>query len=139
MTKTKENYFLAANSSEGFISHFEDCYDCFDCWRAYIIKGGPGTGKSSLMKRVALAAETKGINTVMCPCSSDPDSLDAVIFNDLKTVILDGTAPHIVEPKFAGACENIINLGDCWNADTLLVSIHTDVKFIYWLIKSFRI
>lgn len=119
MKKVRENYFLAANSAEGFVSHFGDCYDCFDGWRAYIIKGGPGTGKSSLMKRVALRAQTLGTEGVLCPCSSDPESLDAVIFEDLKTVILDGTAPHIVEPKFPGACENIINLGDCWDSDTL--------------------
>lgn len=119
MQKHTDKYFLAANSAEGFISSFDECYDPFDGWRAYIIKGGPGTGKSSLMRKLSLKAEEIGLSTIKCPCSSDPDSLDAVIFKDIKTVILDGTAPHIVEPKFAGSCENIINLGDCWDSKRL--------------------
>ncbi len=112
-------YFLGANSAEGFVSHFGDCYDAFDGWRAYIIKGGPGTGKSSFMKYILAKAVDKGYAVELCPCSSDPDSLDAVIIKDIKTVILDGTAPHIVEPKYPGACEEIINLGQFWNSDML--------------------
>lgn len=121
-----EKYFLAANSAVGFVSHFEDSYDRFDGWRAYIIKGGPGTGKSSFMRRVALIAKSGGLNSVLCPCSSDPDSLDAVIFEDIKVVIFDGTAPHTVEPSLAGACENIINLGDFWDKE-LLYKYRTDI------------
>lgn len=119
MNEFKEKYFLAANSTDGFVSYFKECYDRFDGWRVYIIKGGPGTGKSSFMRKVALDASIYGIESVFCPCSSDPDSLDAVIFEGIKTVILDGTAPHIVEPVFPGACENIINLGDCWDTELL--------------------
>ncbi|MBQ8793259.1 MAG: hypothetical protein IJZ63_00755 [Clostridia bacterium] len=50
-------YFLAANSAEGFVSHFGDNYDYADGWRAYIIKGGPGTGKSSFMKYITAKAQ----------------------------------------------------------------------------------
>ena len=112
-------YFLAANSSEGFVSNFEKNYDFADGWRAYIIKGGPGSGKSSFMKRVAAKAADKGYGVELCPCSSDPDSLDAVIIKELKTVLLDGTAPHVVEPKYPGVCEEIINLGEFWNGEKL--------------------
>ncbi len=112
-------YFLAANSSEGFVSYFYDNYDYTDGWRAYIIKGGPGTGKSSFMKYVAINATDKGYSIELCPCSSDPDSLDGVIIKDIKVIILDGTAPHVVEPKFAGVCEEIINLGEFWDSKKL--------------------
>jgi len=119
MSEFNKKYFLAANSGEGFYSKFKENYDCFDGWQAFIIKGGPGTGKSSLMKKVAAKAEYNGYDTILCPCSSDPDSLDAVILPDKKIIILDGTAPHVVEPSFPGACENIINLGDCWDKTAL--------------------
>lgn len=119
MNEYKEKFFLAANSSEGFVSYFSESYDYFDGWRVYIIKGGPGTGKSSFMRKVALDASIYGIKSIFCPCSSDPDSLDAVIFEEIKTIILDGTAPHIVEPVLPGACENIINLGECWDKESL--------------------
>ncbi len=119
MKSVFSKYFLAANSSEGFISYFSDSFDVFDGWRAYIIKGGPGTGKSSFMKYVAVKAVDKEYSVELCPCSSDPDSLDAVIIRDIKTVVLDGTAPHIVEPKYPGACEEIINLGQFWDGGEL--------------------
>lgn len=114
----QQKFFLAANSAEGFVSHFGDSY-IPGTWRAYIVKGGPGTGKSSFMKYVAAKAADYGYGAVLCPCSSDPDSLDGVIIEDLKTVILDGTAPHVVEPQLPGACENIIDLGRFWDSDKL--------------------
>ncbi len=112
-------YFLAANSSEGFVSHFSGCYDAFDGWRAYIIKGGPGTGKSSFMKYIVAKAQERGYDIELCPCSSDPNSLDGVIIKEIKTVILDGTSPHVVEPYYPGVCEEIINLGKFWRSEGL--------------------
>lgn len=109
-------YFLAANSCEGFISHFDDCYNPYDNWKCYIIKGGPGTGKSSFMKKAVKFAEQKDIDFIICPCSSDPDSLDAVIFPQKKTVILDGTAPHTLDPRYPAVCEEILNFGQFWDS-----------------------
>ena len=118
MKKNNIKYFLAANSCEGFYSEFDNSYLPDGEWRAYIIKGGPGTGKSSFMKRFADAAENKGERALRCPCSSDPDSLDAVILPDKKIVIMDGTAPHTVDPKFPGVCEKILNFGEFWVDDS---------------------
>ena len=108
-------YFLAANSCEGFISSFKDYYDAKDGWLAYIIKGGPGTGKSSFMKYIAVKAAEKDIKCELCPCSSDPDSLDAVILPEKKTVIMDGTSPHTVDPAYPAVCEQILDFGKYWN------------------------
>ena len=113
-------FFLGANAPGGFVSHFSDAYDPTDGWRTYIIKGGPGTGKSSLMKKAAAALMEKGQELYLAPCSSDPQSLDAVVFPKLKTCIMDGTAPHVVEPKYPGMCEMLVNLGDCYDADRLM-------------------
>ncbi len=108
--------FLAANSSEGFVSYFKECYSAEDGFKTYIIKGGPGTGKSSMMKQLAAYFAEKGETVELCPCSSDPDSLDAVIFKNKKVVIMDGTAPHTVDPSYPGVCETIVNLSDCWDS-----------------------
>ncbi len=112
-------YFLAANSGDGFYSEFKSCYNVLDGWKAYIIKGGPGTGKSSMMRSIASYGVQKGIRCEICRCSSDPHSIDAVIFPDIKKVILDGTAPHVVEPKYPAICEQIINTGEYWNDELL--------------------
>lgn len=112
--------FLGANSASGFCSFFKESYYPRDGWRAYIIKGGPGTGKSSMMKQLAAYFADMGADVELCPCSSDPDSLDGVIIHDKQVVIMDGTSPHTVDPAYPGACEKILNLSDCWDDGVFL-------------------
>ncbi len=119
MFETCEKYFLATNSYEGFVSNFEDSYNPLKNYNVYIIKGGPGTGKSSFMKYIGRIAEKRGYNVTFCYCTSDPDSLDGIIIKELKTVILDGTSPHTLEPSYPGVMEEIINLGEFWNSKKL--------------------
>ena len=111
--------FLGANTPQGFVSFFDELYNPYENCSAYIIKGGPGTGKSTLMKAISRECEARGLATEKIYCSSDPDSLDGIIVPDMSVSIADGTSPHIIEPRFPGACENIINTGDFWNKDKL--------------------
>ena len=97
------HFFLGANTPQGFVSRFDQLADPAGGWREFVIKGGPGTGKSTLMKRVAAAAEGRCEQIELIHCSSDADSLDGVILHDVKTSIADGTSPHAGVP-------NIINL-----------------------------
>ncbi len=112
-------FFLAANSAQGFFSLFNELYIPDEGWKAYIIKGGPGTGKSGLMRKVAKAAEDRGFTVEKIICSSDPESLDAIIIPQKKICFADGTAPHVMEAKYPGAVEEIINLGLFWNSKEL--------------------
>lgn len=105
------SFFLGANTPVGFYSLFNELYSPEDGWTLYIIKGGPGTGKSTLMKKVASVCDSKGLYCERIYCSSDPNSLDAVIIPSLKVSIADGTSPHILEPKYPGVSEKLIDLG----------------------------
>ncbi len=124
-----QSYFLGCNSADGFVSLFNELYDPYDGWTLYIIKGGPGTGKSTLMKNLCKIADNKNIEYEKIYCSSDPNSLDGVIFNDLKISIADGTPPHVLEPKFPGASENLITLNEYWNKDTLRKNSDKIIKY----------
>ncbi|MBO4339317.1 MAG: hypothetical protein J5877_05305 [Clostridia bacterium] len=115
-------YFLGANTPGGFYSLFDELYFPHYDGRLFVIKGGPGTGKSSVMKRVADEAEKRGFEVERIFCSSDSSSLDGVIIPELKTAVADGTPPHIIEPKYPGAVEQIVNLGDCWDAGFLRIN-----------------
>lgn len=117
MKKYTEKYFLAANSAEGFVSAFKENYDPHLGFKAYIIKGGPGTGKSSFMRKLAKKAEEAGLSLLLCPCSSDPDSLDGVIIPEKRLFFADGTAPHTLDPEYPAVCEQILNLGDFWKSE----------------------
>lgn len=110
-----KKYFAASNSAEGFVNYFPQIFNSDTCSRIFVIKGGPGTGKSRFMRDVANEAERKGLGVVYYYCSSDSDSLDGIIIEEMGVGILDGTAPHTFEPKTVGAFEQIINLGEFWN------------------------
>ena len=95
-------YFLGANSAGGFYS----CYDSFcagKCDFLYVIKSGPGSGKSTFLRKLKAAAQKKGYETETVLCSGDPDSLDGVYIPKLHLGVVDGTAPHVIEPSCPGA------------------------------------
>jgi len=83
--------------------------------RKFILKGGPGVGKSTLMKRLGEDCSAAGIDVEYHWCSSDNNSLDGVVLGNGEYCVLDGTAPHVVDPEFPGAVDEIINLGQYWN------------------------
>ena len=120
MIEAKEQieFFAAANTAEGFLSYFDEVFFAPRIERRYIIKGGPGTGKSSLMRLIARRAEQKGLIVEYYYCSSDTESLDGVIIGS-RVAIFDGTAPHSYDTVLAGAQDEIINLGQFWDSEAL--------------------
>ncbi len=114
----EEKYFAAANSGEGFVSYFGEVFRPEDFEHLYIVKGGPGTGKSYFMRRVAEEAERQGEHVVYWYCSSDPDSLDGITVGH-RFAMLDGTAPHDTGCSTPGAVENLIDLGVFWSVPSL--------------------
>ena len=109
-------FFLGANSEEGFFS----LYDQLLGGRLddlMILKGGPGCGKSTFMRRVGAAMERAGERIVYINCSGDPDSLDAAIFLDRNAAIVDGTSPHVLEPTYAVASERYVDLTRFYDVD----------------------
>ena len=107
-----KKYFPGGNSGKGF-------FNCFDGikaadendFRTIVLKGGPGVGKNTLMKKVAKEAKSRGFDVSLFYCSGDPDSLDAIKIKEKKVILVDGTAPHIIDPVFPGVDDEIVNLG----------------------------
>ncbi len=109
MTK---KYFPGANTGRGFIGHFESIVPPWDKPHyTYILKGGPGVGKNTLMKKVSCLARANGFCVEEFRCASDPESLDAVRIPQRGIVLLDGTAPHMLDPDIPGIEGEILNLG----------------------------
>lgn len=111
------NYYAGGNTARGFHSFFESNLQNLD--RLFILKGAPGTGKSSLMKTIGEKYENEGYNLEYIHCSFDNDSIDGVIISDLGVGIVNGTYPHVIEPKVPGAIEEYVNLGSAWDSQEL--------------------
>lgn len=117
MSNLIKHYFACGNTAKGFQNFFASNLKNLD--KIYILKGGPGTGKSSLMKKVGHLMTTKGIPVEYIHCSSDPHSLDGIVVRSIGMAIVDGTSPHVIEPTAPGAIEEYINLGTAWDVDAL--------------------
>ncbi|MET3699105.1 hypothetical protein SAMN05877753_101189 [Bacillus oleivorans] len=111
------NYYAGGNTARGFYSLYDSNFQALD--RLFILKGGPGTGKSTLMKKIGQIWNLRGFDTELLHCSSDNDSIDGVIIPKLKVGVVDGTAPHVIEPKAPGAIEDYVNLGEAWDSGLL--------------------
>lgn len=121
MIDSSRKYFAASNSERGFVSYFRENFRHGRADRVYLIKGGPGTGKSRLLSELATAAEKAGGEVEYYFCSSDPDSLDGIFvkFGNRTVSVLDSTAPHSEDVDVVGAIDNYIDLGAFWDRSRL--------------------
>ena len=129
--------FAAANTKDGFYDFFDQIIDFKNNKNVYLIKGGPGTGKSTFLKNIAKKADSKGMTVEKIHCSSDSDSLDGVKIFDKSIALIDATSPHCYDPSYPGAFDNIINMGAFWDAKKLekskneIKNISDDIKKCY--------
>ena len=107
------------NTTQGFYSYFDYIINP-KANRLFILKGGPGVGKSTFMKKISVKMSEKGYSIEEFYCSSSDNSLDALVIKELGVAFLDGTSPHMVDPKNPGVFDEIINLGDYLNTDLLV-------------------
>ena len=126
----KTNFFLGANSAGGFQNLFPELMDPEDTCDLMILKGGPGVGKNTFMREIARTMEETGMDVEYLWCSGDPDSLDGVVFPRIRCGVVDGTSPHVMEPKYPAAVDRYVDLGRVYDvaaakADAEQVKEHT--------------
>ena len=113
-----KEFFFGGNTCRGFFSRQQELYTKgFN--RVFILKGGPGTGKSTLIKKIAHRIVQKGYAVELYCCASDSRSLDGLGVPSLGVIIVDGTFPHIIDPELPGIRDEIINLGSYWKEEHL--------------------
>lgn len=89
--------------------------------KRYLIKGRPGTGKSTFMKKLAKRACEQGFFVECYHCSFDPHSLDMVVIRELGFCLFDATPPHEYAPTLDD--DEVIDLYQA------AVETDTDIKF----------
>lgn len=85
------------------------------------IKGRPGTGKSTLLKKIRTESLLRGFDTQTYLCSFDSASLDMVLIPALGICIFDSTPPHELFPSRHG--DTIFDIYD------IAVTPGTDERF----------
>lgn len=89
--------FFGSVYADGHINYIDNLTKGIS--KRYFIKGRPGTGKSTFMRRFASRAAAMGYDTEVYFCSFDPYSYDMVIVRDLSVCVFDSTSPHEKMPE----------------------------------------
>lgn len=112
-------YFLGGNTADGFSSLYDNFVSPKNGDFLWIIKGGPGCGKSSFMRMIGAAAERAELEVEYALCSGDPESLDGVYIPELKTGYMDGTAPHVADARIAAVDSAYLDLGVFYDREAI--------------------
>jgi len=120
--------YPGGNTYKGFYSYYDYILDQQSAKRIIVIKGGPGVGKSAFMKQLGKSMNERGFDVEYHHCSSDNNSIDGVVFPQVKVALIDGTAPHIVDPKNPGGVDEIIHLGDYWDEEAMIKNKELIIK-----------
>ena len=67
--------------------------------KRYFIKGRPGTGKSTFLKKLSAKLKSMGYDVEEYYCSFDKESLDMVVCRQLSFCVFDSTPPHEKFPE----------------------------------------
>lgn len=86
------NRFFGAPTVGGNVCYIPELTENIS--KRYFIKGRPGTGKSTFLKRITEGAARSGYDVYVYHCSFDPNSLDMIVVPELDFCIFDSTAPH---------------------------------------------
>ncbi len=130
-----KHYLACGHTAKGYINLFSTNLEPLN--KLFILKGGPGSGKLPLMKKIGSVLEGLDQKVEYIHSPTDPDALDGVLFPELGVGMVDGTPPHVIEPKAPGALEEYINLGAGWNTEKLaahtkeILKLHNRIQQSY--------
>lgn len=118
----ERHYFPGNNTPLGFFSYYKHILGQREANKIVCIKGGPGTGKSTFMNRIAEYFASMDEDIDFLHCSADENSLDGIVLKDRRIAVIDGTSPHITDPVTPGAVDKIVNLGEFWDEEAIAVN-----------------
>lgn len=131
-----ERYFPGSNTADGFKGFYDGELERLD--KVILLKGGPGTGKSSLMKAVAKESAKKGLDHEIWYCSGDPSSVDGVYVKDIGAAVVDATAPHATEARLPVIRESVTDMAQSLARDRLLPERGKIEKLFYLKKRSYE-
>lgn len=105
--------FASSYTQQGFHSFIPDLVAGLS--RVFILKGPPGSGKSTFIRMLGEQMIEQGYGVEFWISALDPATPDGVCIPQLDTAIINGSLPQPIAPKYPGARDIIINLDEFWD------------------------
>ncbi|BBB89941.1 MAG TPA: hypothetical protein PKA28_07785 [Methylomusa anaerophila] len=102
--------FASAITGNGPVHYLET-----SVWRTakcYVIKGAPGTGKSTVVQKLIEAAVVRGLDVEVFYCPLDPEKPEHLVIPAISVAVTTAITPHNQIPDKPAA---VIDMNDCLN------------------------
>lgn len=110
-------FYLSANTPLGFVSRLNTLCDVDRFSRILLLKGGTRKKRAELINFAAKAADAAGYIVHLAVSADSASAPEAAYWGD--TALIDSAQPHAIEPRYPGAVEEILCLGDCFDTEKL--------------------
>lgn len=109
--------FVGNNTPQGFYGFYDEKLATVKM--TYILKGAPGTGKSTFIKKLAKEADNLSEDYEIWLCSGDPNSYDGIYLPNRKIAVVDGTRPHTVDVNLPVLNGKMVDIESCVDVNNL--------------------
>jgi len=109
--------FTSSHTSQGFCTFIPELIQGLE--KVYILKGAPGTGKSTFIRMIGEIMAEQGFEAEFWISAFDAVTPDGVYLPQLSRAVINGSLPESIDPYYPGVKEIMINLGDFCDPDLL--------------------
>lgn len=109
--------FASSHTSQGFYTFIPELIKGLD--KVIILKGAPGTGKSTFIRLVGETMLEQGLEVEFWVSALDAITPDGVYLPQLSIAVINGSLPESIDPHYAGIREQLINLGEYWDLEAI--------------------
>jgi energy-coupling factor transporter ATP-binding protein EcfA2 len=105
--------FASSHTTQGYYTFIPDLIS--DLERVYILKGAPGSGRSTFIRLVGEILAEQGLEVEFWISALDSITPDGVFIPQLNLAVVNGSLPVSIDPRYPGVKEHLINLGEYWD------------------------
>lgn len=105
--------FASSHTTQGYYTFIPELIRDLD--RVYILKGAPGTGKSTFIRLIGEVLSEQGLEVEFWISALDSITPDGVYVAQLNLAVINGSMQVGIDPRYPGVKEHLIHLGDYWD------------------------
>lgn len=120
--------FVNSHTSQGFHTFIPELIQGIGS--VYILKGAPGSGKSTFIRLAGEIMSERGFEVEFWISALDAITPDGVYIPQLDLAVINGSLPESIEPRYPGVRDQLINMGEYLDRDIVMPHRAEIIKLI---------